>query len=159
MRPHPWLMLAVFILLAVAAGAIGRAVNPPTLTTWYAALHRPSWTPSPAEFRIVWTSIFVLMGIAAWMVWKTAGFYEAEMPLLLFFIQLALNAAWSWIFFGLHNMAAAYAENIAVWALTIATAVLFWRIRRVAGVLMLPGIAWLCFSLVLNAAIWRMNWR
>ncbi len=150
-------MLVLFLLLSLAAGAIGRAVVPPTFATWYPSLNKPSWTPGAQVFAVVWTSLFVLMGVSAWLVWRAAGMYRAEVPLLLFCIQLAFNAAWTWIFFGLHRLGLALLENIALWILVIITTVSFWRIRRSAGVLMLPYVGWLVFAIVLNGTIWWMN--
>ena len=104
----------------------------------------------------MWTLLY-LMAVAAWLVWRRAGFAGAKLPLALFAIQLALNGLWSVLFFGLHRPDAAAVEIILLWAAILATMVTFWRRSRVAGGLLAPYLAWVSFAAVLNVAIWRMN--
>ena len=101
--------------------------------------------------------LFVLMAIAAWLVWKPAGFRAAAMPLVLFAIQLILNVAWSWIFFGLHQPSWAFVEIVAFWLAILATTIAFFRSSQIAGWLMTPYLVWVSLAAALNCAIWRMN--
>jgi tryptophan-rich sensory protein len=97
------------------------------------------------------------MAVAAWLVWRTGGFSHAMLPLTLFVIQLALNVAWSGLFFRLHWLGAAFLEVVLLWIFILLTAVAFWRVSRVAGWLLVPYLAWVAIAASLNAAIWRMN--
>jgi tryptophan-rich sensory protein len=97
------------------------------------------------------------MGIAAWLVWREGGFRAAGSALVLFLVQLALNALWSWLFFGWHRGAQAFADILLLWALILATLVAFWRIRPLAGVLLLPYLLWVSFAAVLNYSVWQLN--
>ena len=105
---------------------------------FYTQLQRPDWAPPPTIFGPVWTVLYVLMGIAAWLVWRVGGFRAAKSALTLFLVQLALNALWSWLFFGWHRGALAFADILLLWALIVATLIAFWRIRPLAGALLVP---------------------
>jgi benzodiazapine receptor len=124
---------------------------------WYMQLAKPSWTPPDAVFGPVWTILYAMMGVAAALTWRQVGFAVARKALLVFGIQLVLNAAWSWIFFGLHRSGTAFVDVVALWCSILATVILFWQIRPLAGVLLLPYLAWVSFASVLNFAVWRMN--
>jgi tryptophan-rich sensory protein len=124
---------------------------------WYASLAKPAWTPSNALFGPVWTVLYVLMGVAAWLVWKRAGFRGAGAALALFVVQLVLNALWSYVFFGLHRISAAFLDIVVLWAVILVVTVLFWRKVRMAGVLMLPYLIWVGYASCLNFALWQMN--
>lgn len=108
-------------------------------------------------FGPVWTTLFVMMAIAAWMVWKPEGFIAAARPLTLFAVQLGLNIAWSWIFFGAHQPGWAFAEIVILWLVIIATTVAFFHSSKIAGWLMVPYLTWVSFASVLNFTIWRLN--
>jgi len=108
-------------------------------------------------FGPVWTTLFVMMAIAAWMVWKPEGLKAAAMPLTLFAVQLVLNVAWSWIFFGMHQPGWAFAEIVILWLAIVATTVAFFGRSRIAGWLMVPYLAWVSFACLLNFTIWRLN--
>jgi len=106
---------------------------------------------------LVWITLYVMMGVAAWLVWKPDGFKPASTPLTLFAVQLVLNIAWSWIFFGMHQPGWAFAEIVVLWLAIVATTVAFSSKSKVAGSLMLPYLAWVSFASVLNFTIWRLN--
>jgi tryptophan-rich sensory protein len=138
----------------MAAGWVGSQFAP---GEWYASLSKPSWNPPGAVFAPVWTFLYILMGIAAWLVWKEQGFGGARVALIAFLAQLVLNGLWSWLFFGINNPLAAFIEILVLWLLILITLVLFWRIKPLAGMLLLPYLAWVGFASVLNFTLWRLN--
>ncbi|HYW03023.1 MAG TPA: TspO/MBR family protein [Gammaproteobacteria bacterium] len=148
--------LAGFLLLSLAAGAPGMKFQP---GSWYEALSKPGWLPPDWLFPIVWTTLYIMMGVAAWLVWQAAGFALGGPVLGLFVLQLAANAMWSWIFFGRHRIGLALVDALVLLALVVATTVGFWRFSRPAGVLMSPYAAWVAFAVLLNLSIWRRNRR
>ena len=146
--------LAGWLLVSFAAAWIGSRYMP---GEWYASLAKPAWNPPSAVFAPVWTVLYVLMGVAAWLVWKRAGFRGAGVALTLFIVQLVLNALWSYLFFGLHHISAAFVDIVVLWAAILAVTALFWRKVRTAGILMLPYLAWVGFASCLNFTLWQMN--
>jgi translocator protein len=154
---HPWIGLCVFLALCFAAAAIGGAVTGPQIDGWYAALHKPGWNPPNGVFGPVWTVLYACMAVAAWLVWRQDGLRPAKFPLTLFGVQLALNVLWSCVFFGLQLPGLAFAELIVLWSAIAATTAAFWRRSAVAGILLLPYLAWVAFAGVLNFAVWRLN--
>lgn len=153
-RSRDVLGLAAWLLASLAAGGIGSRFMP---DAWYASLAKPSWTPPDAVFAPVWTALYVLMGVAAWTIWRRAGFRGSPVGLPLFAAQLALNALWPYLFFGLHRPGLAYLEILILWAVILGVTAIFWRESRAAGFLMLPYLAWVGFASCLNLAIWRLN--
>lgn len=123
----------------------------------YLQLQKPSWTPPGYLFGPVWSILYLSMGIAAWLVWRRAGLLKAKLALSLFAVQLILNGAWSWIFFGLHQPGLAFAEILVLWSMILVTMIAFWRVNRYAGMLFLPYIAWVSFAAILNYFIWQLN--
>jgi len=156
---HEFVGLLVALVACLAAGGIGARLTAAVIPTWYAALRKPSWNPPNRVFGPVWTALYVLMAVAAWMVWRTTGVRGAPVALGLFVVQLALNAAWSPIFFGLRKPGWAAVDLVALWAAIVATGVAFSRVRPLAGYLLLPYLAWVTFAGALNVAIWRLNRR
>ena len=146
--------LVGWLVVSLAAGWIGSRYMP---GAWYAALTKPAWTPPSSVFAPVWTVLYVLMAVAAWLVWRRAGFIDARVALSLFIAQLALNALWSHLFFGVHRADLAFLEIVMLWAVILCVVVLFWRKVSIAGVLMLPYLAWVGFASCLNFALWQMN--
>lgn len=144
-------VLVGFVALSLLAGVIGSQFEP---GLWYALMNKPAWTPPDWVFMPVWTTLYVLMGLAAWLVWERAGFTGAHG---LFFLQLVFNAAWSWLFFGLHRTGWAFGEILVLLALVLATTLAFWRHRPVAGALMVPYVAWTAFAAALNYQLWALN--
>ena len=149
--------LVVWIGLCLLAGWGGSVFTARSVGDWYAGLNKPLWTPPSAVFAPVWSALYVMMGVAAWLVWRRGGLTAVAVPLALFGIQLALNVAWSAIFFGLRRPGWAFVEIVALWALILATVIAFRRISPTAGYLLLPYLAWVTFAAALNLAIWRAN--
>jgi tryptophan-rich sensory protein len=149
--------LVAWIGLCLLVGWGGSVFTARSVGDWYAGLNKPSWTPPGAVFAPVWTALYVMMGVAAWLVWRRGGLTAVAVPLVLFGIQLALNVAWSAIFFGLRQPGWAFVEIVALWALILATVIAFRRISPTAGYLLLPYLAWVTFAAALNLAIWRAN--
>lgn len=148
--------LAIWLFLCFAAAALG-AIASANAPEFYAQLSRPDWSPPAWLFGPVWTVLYLLMGIAAWLVWREKGFRGAPVALALFLVQLALNSLWSWLFFAWRQGALAFVEIVLLWALIVATTVAFWRIRPLAGILLVPYLVWVTFAAVLCLAIWRLN--
>lgn len=155
-RTRDFIGLGGWLAVSFVAGAIG-AVASADAASFYRALDRPAWAPSPAVFGPVWTVLYILIAIAAWLVWRTRGFDGARAALGLFIAQLAANALWTWIFFAWRDGLLALLEILLLWILVLATTVAFWRIRRLAGALLLPYLAWVSFAAALTFEIWRLN--
>ena len=149
-----WLALVVLLLLCFFVAGLGGLATAPSIPNWYAGLAKPSWTPPGSIFGPVWSALYLSMAVAAWLVWRRP---DPSLPLTLFGIQLIFNAAWSWLFFGLHNPGAAFVDIILLWLAIVATTVLFWRRSTSAGMLFLPYLLWVTFAAALNCAIWRLN--
>ena len=124
---------------------------------WYVALKKPAWNPPPWIFGPVWTALYTMMAVAAWLVWKRGGFAARRGPLALFLTQLVLNAAWTPLFFGLHQPGFACAEIVSLWMAIAATLAAFWPLNRVSAWLLAPYLAWVSFAAALNFALWRLN--
>jgi len=154
---YPWLGLIVLLVVCFAAAGIGGAVTTPKIATWYAALAKPSWNPPNWIFGPVWSVLYLCMAIAAWLVWRQGGLAGAATPLALFAVQLVLNLAWSWLFFGFENPGLAFVDIVLLWAAIAATMVAFWFRSAIAGILFLPYLAWVSFAAVLNFVVWRLN--
>ena len=152
-----WIGLAVVLVVCLGVGGLGAIATTPEIEGWYRTISKPTWNPPDSVFGPVWTALYILMAIAAWLVWRPAGFKAAAFPLSLFGAQLLLNVAWSWIFFGLHQPGWAFVEIVILWLAIVATTVAFFRCSNVAGWLIVPYLAWVSFASVLNFTIWRMN--
>jgi translocator protein len=145
-----------WLLLTFAAAAVG-AIASANAGRFRAELTRPSWAPPGWLFGPVWSVLYALMGISAWLVWRARGFAGARGSLILFVVQLAANAFWSWLFFTWHKGGLAFLEVLLLWFLILVTVVAFWRISRVGAALLLPYLAWVTFASALTFAIWRLN--
>jgi len=148
--------LAGWLLLSLGAAAVG-AVASVRANIFYQELSRPEWAPPAWIFGPVWSILYLLMAIAAWIVWRHRGFRESGMALWLFIAQLTANALWSWLFFSWHNGAWSFYEILILWVLLLCTVASFWRLRSLAGALLLPYLAWVTFASALCFAIWRLN--
>jgi translocator protein len=146
----------VSIAIVFVAAAIGAAASVDA-GTFYAQLVRPSWAPPASAFGPVWSVLYLLMGIAAWLVWREQSSGDRRVALALFIAQLCANALWSWLFFAWRNGALAFAEVLVLLALIAATVAAFWRISRLAGALMLPYLAWVCLASALTWSVWQSN--
>lgn len=124
---------------------------------WYADLKKPAWTPPGYIFGAVWTVLYALMGVAAWLLWRHSGFSIAKYAFALFCVQLVLNGLWSWIFFGKHKIGIALVEILLLWSAILATVISFWHQYIVAGVLLVPYLAWVAFAAYLNFSLWIRN--
>ena len=155
-RSRQWLGLAGWLALAFATAAIG-AVASVSAKAFYAELVRPAWAPPGWLFGPVWTALYALLGVSAWLVWRERGFAGARAALALFIVQLAVNALWSWLFFAWRHGAWAFAGALALWVLVAATLVVFWRMHRPAGRLLLPYLAWVSYAAALTWSVWRRN--
>ncbi|MBT8096122.1 MAG: tryptophan-rich sensory protein [Woeseia sp.] len=143
------------IVTFVAAGIGARASI--EAKSFYGQLVQPAWAPPPWLFGPVWTALYALMAIAAWLVWRDGGFRAHRVAFALFFVQLALNSLWSWLFFAWNLGALALAEVILLWILIVATVLAFWRVRPVAGILLIPYLLWVSFAAALNYTLWQLN--
>jgi tryptophan-rich sensory protein len=143
-----------WLLAAFAAGALG-AVASVDAASFYAQLSKPSWAPPASVFGPVWSALYALMGVSAWLVWRSSG--PKVLALGLFAAQLAANALWSWMFFAWHRGALAAVEILVLLALIVATAAAFWRTSRLAALLLLPYLLWVGFASVLTWALWQGN--
>jgi tryptophan-rich sensory protein len=148
--------LVAWLALVIAVAAIG-AFASADAGNFYDSLRRPSWAPPAWLFAPVWSLLYLSMAIAAWLVWRVDGFRGARLALWLFIVQLAVNALWTWLFFVWRQGALAFAEIVLLWLLIVATIAAFWRIRPLAGGLLLPYLAWVSFACLLTFACWRLN--
>lgn len=149
--------LVMFILLSLAAGGVGGIATAKSVGTWYQTLEKPSFNPPDAVFGPVWTTLFVLMGISAWLVWRKHELFIIRLAMILFFVQLMLNTCWSILFFGLQRPDLAFFELLLLWIAIVFTTLFFWRHSSLAGILLLPYLCWVTFAGVLNFMIWRLN--
>lgn len=158
MRINNTLKLIIAIGVSELAGIIGSVFTTPSIPTWYAGLVKPALNPPAWVFAPVWTTLFVLMGVAAFLIWRQGlERKEVKIALGIFIIQLILNTLWSIIFFGLKNPGAAFAELILLWLAILATIIAFAKISRPAAWLLLPYIAWVSFAGYLNFSIWQLS--
>lgn len=157
MQPTRPFALLGFLVASFSAAALGSAATATSVGTWYRTLNKPVWNPPAWLFGPVWTLLYVLMAVAAWRVWRRSEATAARRTLGLFGAQLALNALWSGLFFGLRRPDLAFAEVLVLWALLVAMLLRFWRADRVAGALWAPYVAWVSFASVLNGTVWWLN--
>jgi len=145
-----------WLAVTFAAAAVG-AVASIDAASFYMQLVKPAWAPPASVFGPVWSVLYLLMGIAAWLVWREQGAKGLAGALALFLVQLAANALWSWLFFAWRKGAFAFAEVFFLLALIVATVAAFWRIRPLSSVLLVPYLAWVCFAAALTWAVWQSN--
>lgn len=166
MKTKNMLKLLVAIVVCQAAGFVGSLFTTPSIQTWYATLTKPTFNPPNWVFAPVWTTLFLLMGIAAFLVWRRldsgsgAGMTEkknVKKALGIFLMQLVLNVLWSILFFGLHSPRTAFIEIICLWLAILVTMVSFAKVSKVASWLLLPYILWVSFAAFLNYSLWILN--
>lgn len=153
-------VVRVFISFAVPllVGALGSLATRPAIGTWYAGLNKPVFTPPGWLFGPAWTVLYILMGLAAYLVWSRGlAAPGVKVALIVFLVQLLLNLAWSFIFFAARSPFWGFVEILVLWVAIAVTIVLFFRVRPLAGWLLLPYIGWVSFAAVLNAAIMVLN--
>ncbi len=145
-----------WLALAYLTAAVGAAASV-SAGSFYAELNRPAWAPPAWLFGPVWTVLYAMMGVAAWLVWLRSGISGAKLAFALFVIQLVANALWSWLFFQWRLGALAFVEVVILWLLILATIVAFWQVRKSAAILLFPYLGWVTFASILTFAMWRLN--
>ncbi len=155
-KPKQIVGLVAWLVISFVASGIG-VIASVRAASFYGQLAQPGWAPPSSVFGPVWTLLYALMGIAAWLVWRAGGFRANRSALTLFVTQLAVNALWSWLFFAWHRGALAFADIVLLWLLIVATMAAFWRVRPLAGALLIPYLLWVSFAAVLNFAVWQLN--
>jgi benzodiazapine receptor len=155
LRSAATLILSMGTCLLV--GVSGSLVTGTSVREWYPYIQKPSWTPPGAVFGPVWTLLYLLMGVSAWLIWRNAVESTRRTALLIFVTQLVFNATWSFIFFGLRSPGWAALEIVLLWSSIVATMLAFARISRLAAGLLLPYLVWVSYAAALNVAIWNLN--
>lgn len=152
-------LAGLLVLLAVcfATAAVGALLTAAAVHDWYPTLRKPPWTPPNWVFGPAWTTLYILMALAAWLVWRRGGWSASRGALGLFAIQLVLNAAWSGLFFNLRSPGIAFAEVLLLWCAILATLWAFAARSRPAAILFVPYLLWVTYAAALNGTIWRMN--
>ena len=158
MDSKPWLVLIVFLGVCLAAGGVGSVFTATSVREWYPTLRKPAGTPPSWIFGPVWTTLYVLMAVSAWLVWRDYG-WGARFALLVFFAQLALNVAWSGIFFGSRLPGVAFGEIVLLWLAVLFNLIVFYMLQPIAALLLLPYLFWVSYAGYLNYGIWRLNRR
>jgi tryptophan-rich sensory protein len=152
-----WAMLVLFLVVTYAASALGALATETGPGSWYRALQKPFFQPPDWLFAPVWTTLYGLMAIAAWLVWRRPEHPLRTGSLRLYWLQLVLNVAWTWLFFGMQRPTPALAEIIVLWGTIVATILTFRQVAPVAAWLLVPYLAWVSFATALNVAIVYLN--
>ena len=151
------LKLVTSIILCQLAGFLGSLFTTPAIPTWYVTLNKPSFTPPNWIFSPVWISLFILMGISLFFVWRRQGHPKLKIALVFFFIQLLLNILWSAAFFGLKSPLLGLMDIILLWIAILFTILNFFKVSKFAGVLLIPYLLWVSFATLLNFSLWFLN--
>lgn len=146
-----------FLALCLSVAAIGGMVTQTSVRDWYQQIPKPAFTPPDWVFAPTWTLLYVLMALAAWIVWRRRDRPSIKLPMAAFGSQLLLNLAWSFIFFGTKSVGWALIEIVFLWAAIATTLVLFWRVNRIAGWLFVPYLSWVSYAVALNASIYMLS--
>jgi tryptophan-rich sensory protein len=149
--------LLISILVVFSAAFIGSLFTTSSIATWYAFINKPSFSPPNWLFAPAWSLLYILMGIAAFLIWQKRDNPKVKQALRFYGIQLVLNALWSIIFFGMHNPGLAFLEIIFLWLFILITLIKFYKINKTAGLLFVPYILWVSFASILNFAVWTLN--
>ena len=150
--------LVASIAACVVAGMVGSLFTTPAIPTWYAALEKPAFTPPNSVFAPVWITLYLLMAVAAFLIWRRGLDEKAvKSALLIFLIQLILNGSWSIVFFGLKSPIAGVAVILLLWIAILVTIIRFFRLSHVAGWLLIPYIVWVSIAANLNVWVWLLN--
>lgn len=156
MDTQPWLVLILFFAICLGAGGLGSFFTAHSVRDWYPRLRKPPGTPPGWVFGPVWTTLYVLMAISAWLVWRE--YHRGAFPaLLIFFAQLALNVAWSGIFFGSRMPGVALAEIVLLWLSIAFNLLIFYSLLPTSALLLLPYWLWVSYATYLNFGFWRLN--
>lgn len=157
MKRINWGLLAISIFTPFTAGILGSAFTTPAVQSWYQTIYRPTWNPPSWLFGPVWTLLYILMGVALYLVWSKKQTKGKNLAMSIFLVQLILNAFWSVIFFGLGNFWFAFVEIVFLWLFIVLTIAQFWKINKTASLLLLPYILWVSFAAFLNFTIATLN--
>lgn len=152
-----WAVLILFLLACFTVAGVASLATTPEIDTWYQSLTKPGFTPPNWLFGPVWTTLYAMMAVAAWLVWRAAGWPAPNGALWFFTAQLLLNFAWSFIFFKFHLIGWAVGEIILLWVAIAVTLLKFAPISKLAAGLLLPYLAWVTYAAALNFALWRLN--
>ena len=153
---RPWLGLSAWFGVTAAAAIAGARASS-NAKVFYDSLALPAWAPPAWLFGPAWTLLYTLMAIAAWLVWRAHGVAGARGALALYIVQLAVNTAWTWLFFARRSGALAFADIVVLWILVAMTVVAFARLHRPAAVLLVPYLAWITYAAALNYSTWKLN--
>lgn len=152
------LKFMISILICLAVGFIGSFFTSYSVSTWYATLNKPSFTPPNSVFMPVWTSLYLLLGISLFLVWRQGTDHKiVRTAISLFFIQLLFNLLWSMLFFGLRSPLAGFLDIALLWVFILLTILAFYSVSKTAALLLLPYFLWVCFASILNFSIWKLN--
>lgn len=157
---NKYLKISLLVVLCLTVGYLSSIVTQNSIETWYPTIKKPFFNPPNWIFAPVWTLLFILMGIAAGLIWNKINLEKeaVKKALLFFFIQLFFNAMWSYLFFGLHNILLALIEIILLWLLIYETYILFKKIDKLSGYLLIPYLIWVGFATLLTASIFYLNY-
>ena len=155
-RRHQLLGLTGWIILTAVAATLG-AFASLDAGDFYMQLDRPAWAPPAWLFAPVWTVLYIMMAVAVWLVWRLGNTRRIRIAEVLYIIQLAANALWTWLFFSWHQGALAFAEITVLWLLLAATMSVFWTLHRFAAILLMPYLAWNSFASILCLSVWLRN--
>ncbi len=148
-----WIGWFIVVFAAAALGSVASI----DASNFYAQLVQPAWAPPSWLFGPVWTVLYSMMAVASVLVWRVGGFVAHRVELSLFIIQLVLNSLWSWLFFAWNLGGVAFAEVVLLWLAIVGTLILFWRVRPLAGALLIPYLLWVTFAAALNFTLWQQN--
>jgi tryptophan-rich sensory protein len=157
MKPTDIIKLVASVILCQIAGFLGSLFTTPAIPTWYATLKKPFFTPPNWIFSPVWISLFILMGISLFFVWRRQGHPQLKKALIFFFVQLILNVLWSLAFFGLRLPLLGFIDIILLWIAILLTILHFLKVSKFAGVLLIPYLLWVGFATLLNLSLWILN--
>jgi tryptophan-rich sensory protein len=157
MKNKQWIALLLLVFGCLAVGSLGSLVTMPAIPTWYAFLKKPPLNPPNWIFAPVWTTLYIMMGVAVWLITLLKKSFRRNKALVFFGIQLILNFGWSYIFFGKQLLLFAFLEVILLWLVILITLIKFYRLKPAAGLLLIPYILWVSFATYLTGAVWYLN--
>jgi tryptophan-rich sensory protein len=149
--------LVISIVTCLLVGISGSLLTATSVTTWYTQIQKPSWTPPDAVFGPVWTLLYVMMGVSAWLFWRDSAGDVRRRGLSIFALQLLLNSLWSLLFFGMQSPGWAAIEIVVLWGAIAATIIVFAKVGRAAALLLVPYLLWVSFASALNFSIWNLD--
>lgn len=153
-RLQSLLVLLAFLVAVLFVGAIGALFTP---GAWYASLNKPAWNPPNWVFGPVWTTLYIMIAVSGWLVWRCGAVAGRRLAMFVYSVQLVLNAAWSWLFFGLQRPDLAFVEIVLLWVAILLSVLVFRRLSNLAAVLLIPYFLWVTFATFLNWTLWRLN--